>query len=153
MLNLTRRAALVPYLAPPFVDRRRRAGVLVAKERRRGRPNAGADANPLQVGPALQMAAMFQLVLFVVAGVGRAFGDSGLLVSGAVLGLTDVDALTISMTKRPASRSAPTIAAEAIAIGILANCLMKLALAVVLGAPRFARATGALWRSWPRQSA
>ena len=90
------------------------------------------------------MAALFQLVLFVVAGAGRAFGDNGFRVAGAVLGLTDVDALTISMTSTPTSRSAPAVAAEAIAIGILANCLMKLTLAVTLGAPRFARATGAL---------
>jgi len=64
-------------------------------------------------------------------------------VAGAVLGLTDVDALTISMTTSAASANGPAVAAEAIAIGILANCLMKLVLAVALGAPRFARTTAA----------
>ena len=62
--------------------------------------------------------------------------------AGAVLGLTDVDALTISMTTTAAANG-PAVAAEAIAIGILANCLMKLVLAVALGAPRFARTTAA----------
>ena len=53
------------------------------------------------------MAALFQLVLFAVGALGRAFGDSGLLVSGAVLGLTDVDALTISMTTTHCRPRAP----------------------------------------------
>jgi uncharacterized membrane protein (DUF4010 family) len=67
----------------------------------------------------------------------RSFGDVGLLVSGGVLGLTDVDALTISMTKSASDGTAAAVAAQAIAIGILANCVMKTAPAVALGTPRF----------------
>jgi uncharacterized membrane protein (DUF4010 family) len=118
----------------------------------RGRAQPEPLANPLQVGPALQMAAMFQVVLFIVGGVGRTFGDSGLRVAGAVLGLTDVDALTISMTTTAASANGPAVAAEAIAIGILANCLMKLVLAVRTRRAAF-RADGPpqCWPSWPRR--
>ena len=101
-------------------------------------------ANPLQIGPALQMAALFQLVLFAVGATARAFGGSGLLISGAVLGLTDVDALTISMTTTPTAAGEPAIAAKAIAIGILSNCLLKTALVAVLGAPTFRRTTAVL---------
>jgi uncharacterized membrane protein (DUF4010 family) len=72
-------------------------------------------SNPLQIRPALEMAALFQIVLFVVDGARRAFGESGLLISGAVLGLTDVDALTISMARSGAAGIAPDIAAKAIA--------------------------------------
>ncbi len=90
------------------------------------------------------MAAAFQIVLFAVAAARHYFGESGLRVSGAVLGLTDVDALTVSMTKVSAAGAAHTIAAEAIAIGILSNCLLKADLAVALGAPPFRRMTGAL---------
>jgi uncharacterized membrane protein (DUF4010 family) len=143
VLNLSVARLLLPYLAAPFI-----IGVVALAVWWRNSAGSGREpepmTNPLQVGPALQMAALFQLVLFVVAGAGRAFGDNGFRVAGAVLGLTDVDALTISMTSTPTSKSAPAVAAEAIAIGILANCLMKLTLAVTLGAPRFARATGAL---------
>jgi len=140
VLNLSVARLLLPDLAAPFLV----GAVALAVWWRR---SDGAvrqpepPANPLQVGPALQMAAMFQVVLFIIGGVGRTFGDSGLRVAGAVLGLTDVDALTISMTTTAASANGPAVAAEAIAIGILANCLMKLVLAVALGAPRFARTT------------
>ena len=71
------------------------------------------------------------------------FGESGLLVSGAVLGLTDVDALTISMARAGAAGTSPTVAAKAIAIGILANCLLKLGLALLYGTAPFRRLTSA----------
>jgi uncharacterized membrane protein (DUF4010 family) len=89
------------------------------------------------------MAALFQVVLFVVAAMRRYFGSRGLMVSGAVLGLTDVDALTISMTKLAAVEGLQT-AAQAIAVGILSNCLMKAVIAVALGSRRFGLLTAAL---------
>jgi uncharacterized membrane protein (DUF4010 family) len=141
VLNLAVAQRLLPYLAGPFV-----IGVvaLAMRWRTTAKPEHPPEppTNPLQIVPALQMAALFQLVLFGVAAAGRAFGDRGLLVSGAVLGLTDVDALTISMTTHAMPRTAPTVAAQAIAIGILANCLLKTTLAVVLGTPDFRRLAG-----------
>lgn len=143
VLNLAVARLLLPYLAAPFV-----IGAAALALWWRTSPESVRQperpGNPLQIGPALQMAALFQLVLFAVGAVSRMFGNRGLLISGAVLGLTDVDALTISMTTTSISGSAPAIAAKAIAIGILANCGMKAALAVVLGTPRFWRVTGAL---------
>jgi len=143
VLNLAVAQRLLPYLAAPFV-----IGVVTLAVRWRNtaqaEPAPERAVNPLQIVPALQMAALFQLVLFGVAAVGRAFGDRGLLASGAVLGLTDVDALTISMTTTRMPGVAPGVAAEAIAIGILSNCLLKTALAAILGTPRFRRVAGAV---------
>jgi uncharacterized membrane protein (DUF4010 family) len=98
-------------------------------------------SNPLQVGPALQMAVTFQLVLLAVQFVRRSFGDVGLLVSGAVLGLTDVDALTLSMAREASGGIDPRLAARAITVGILANCGLKAALALGLGTKAFRRFT------------
>jgi uncharacterized membrane protein (DUF4010 family) len=143
VLNLTIARLLLPYLAAPFVIG---AAALALWWRRSAEPTHHPErpANPLQIGPALQMAALFQLVLFAVGATGRAFGGSGLLISGAVLGLTDVDALTISMTTTPTAAGVPAIAAKAIAIGILSNCLLKTALVAVLGAPTFRTTTAGL---------
>ena len=143
VLNLAIARLLLPYLAAPFVIG---AVALALWWRKSAEPahQPARPANPLQIGPSLQMAALFQLVLFAVGATGRAFGGSGLLISGAVLGLTDVDALTISMTTTPAAAGVPGIAAKAIAIGILSNCLLKTALVVVLGAPTFRRTTAVL---------
>jgi uncharacterized membrane protein (DUF4010 family) len=87
------------------------------------------------------MAVTFQLVLLAVQFVRRSFGDVGLLVSGAVLGLTDVDALTLSMAREASGGIDPRLAARAITLGILANCGLKTALALGLGTKAFRRFT------------
>ena len=60
--------------------------------------------NPLQLLSAIEMALLFQVVLFAVYYMRQWVGDAGLLVSGFVLGLTDVDALTLSMTRSVVER-------------------------------------------------
>ena len=129
--------ALLPYLAAPFL-----LGVAVLALWWRVNPGATPRAdvsNPLQFGPALQMAVTFQAVLFGVTLVRQWFGTTGLLASGAVLGVTDVDALTISMTKSVGAGVDPHVAAEAIAVGILVNCVMKTILALMLGTRAYRR--------------
>ena len=97
VLNVDVAIALLPYIALPAAF-----GIAMLAWRWR---TAAADSepatisNPLQLVPALQMAVTFQVVLFAVEWVHRQFGAGGLVASGAVLGLTDVDALTISMAK------------------------------------------------------
>jgi uncharacterized membrane protein (DUF4010 family) len=132
--------AVVPYLAAPFL-----LGLLSLAlwwRTNPGPPPQATVSNPLQIGPALQMAVTFQAVLFAVDFARRWFGDAGLMVSGAVLGITDVDALTISMTKSATAGVDPLIAAQAIATGILVNCAMKTILAIALGTRKFSRSAG-----------
>ena len=93
-------------------------------------------ANPLQFWSSLQMAALFQAVLYIVYWLRQTFGDQGLLVSGAILGLTDVDALTISMARGVQAEDSK-IAAQALSFGILSNTALKAAAAVALGSGRF----------------
>jgi uncharacterized membrane protein (DUF4010 family) len=138
VLNSAVAVALLPYIALP-------AAVGAATLAWRWRTTTvesepAATTNPLQLVPALQMAATFQAVLFAVEWAHRQFGAGGLMASGAVLGLTDVDALTISMAR--SGGIAPQIAAQAIAIGVLVNCVLKSVLAVTLGTRPFAKAVG-----------
>jgi uncharacterized membrane protein (DUF4010 family) len=143
VLNVDVARALLPYLAPPFV-----VGVAVLAILWRTSTNVARPpeiANPLQFVTALQMALTFQAVLFGVTLVRRSFGAGGLLASGAVLGLTDVDALTISMSKNASAGLPVALAAQAIAVGVLVNCVMKAAIAIALGAKPFGRvASGAV---------
>jgi uncharacterized membrane protein (DUF4010 family) len=131
---------LLPYLAAPFL-----LGVAAIAFWWRVNPGGAPHAdvsNPLQIVPALQMAVTFQAVLFGVTLVRRWFGAAGLIASGAVLGVTDVDALTISMTKSVAAGVDAHLAAEAIAVGILVNCVMKTVLALAFGTRAFSRWAG-----------
>lgn len=80
------------------------------------------------------MAVIFQVVLIVVRAVQTIWGTSGILTTAAVLGLTDVDALTLSMAREVSSLDT---AATAIAVGVLANTLLKATVAAVVGDRRF----------------
>ena len=100
-------------------------------------------ANPLQLRVALQMAAFFQAVLMLVWVAGRYLGDRGILGTATVLGLTDVDALTISMSRHVAQAVSLETAALAIAIGVLSNTALKLMVALFFGSPGFRRVAGA----------
>ena len=107
-------------------------------------PASAAPGNPLQLLPALQMAALFQGVLVVVHLLREWWGAPGVLFSAGVLGLTDVDALTVSMTRDVAVTLSAQTAALGIAVGVLANIAMKTAVAVTLGARGFAVLTGSI---------
>jgi uncharacterized membrane protein (DUF4010 family) len=132
---------LLWYLLPPAV-----VAALAAAAGLRRRSSAAApelsQRNPLQLVAALQMAVLFQAVLMATYAVRELWGVSGVYTSAAVLGLTDVDALTVSMA-RVADTTSPAVAATAIAIGVLANTAMKLGLALVFGSRRFKMITGA----------
>jgi uncharacterized membrane protein (DUF4010 family) len=129
---------LLPYLAAPFL-----VGTLVLMLGMRGRQETAhplkPPTNPLQFVTALQMAGIFQVVLFAVHVAHNVWGQAGVLVSGAVLGVADVDALVFSMVKSAPSEVTLEVAAQAIAIGALSNTLMKLTLGLALGRAPFRR--------------
>ncbi|MFN8545841.1 MAG: DUF4010 domain-containing protein [Candidatus Binatia bacterium] len=127
---------LVPYVLPPLVV----GALITAGGMRAARPThaeAPGPPNPLQFTSAVQMVLLFQAVLFAVHGIRERFGDLGLLVSGGLLGLTDVDALVLSMAASVTAGVPRPVAAQAVALGVLANGALKLALAVAMGIPPF----------------
>jgi uncharacterized membrane protein (DUF4010 family) len=58
------------------------------------------------------------------------------------LGLTDVDALTYSMTQLASGAGAAGLGAQGIAVGILSNTVLKLAIALFLGRGEFRAVAG-----------
>jgi uncharacterized membrane protein (DUF4010 family) len=136
LLNPMVLSPLARYLAAPALV----AALLTVAGIRRSPPSGAPELplrNPLQLAGALQMVLVFQIVLFAVHLLGRVWGDTGVFSSAAVLGLMDVDALTLSMTRGASGTLSPSVAAIAIAVGVLTNTAMKLGLAVVLGSSKF----------------
>jgi uncharacterized membrane protein (DUF4010 family) len=141
VLNAPLLPAVLGYFVPPALVV---AAALAIAARRPGSPGASPQGsrNPLQIVAALQMAAIFQVVLILVRVAQGMWGTSGILTTAAVLGLTDVDALTLSMARGIAS---PETAGLAIAVGVLANTVLKAIVAAVFGDRRFAlRVAGTL---------
>lgn len=136
--------ALLPYFGPPLLVG---AGLVGLGLRRSGTSEAGDDLapaarNPLRLGTAILLAAGFQAVLMVMVAVRQHFGHVGVLASAGLLGLTDMDALTLSMTRLAAEADLVGLAALAMAVGVLANTGLKLAVALAIGGGRFRRAAG-----------
>ncbi len=129
------------YLALPAV-----AAIIavVIGVRRSSNPEAPLStiANPLQLAAALQMAILFQAMIMLVHAAGGVWGSAGVYGSAFVLGLSDVDALTVAMARGVAYAASLDTAAVAIAIGVLSNTLLKMALALLLGSTRFRRLVG-----------
>jgi uncharacterized membrane protein (DUF4010 family) len=137
--------ALIPYVVAPFA-----AGMAAtASGLWRARPGVaalGVPASPLQLRSALQMAVLFQVVLFIVYAVDQQFGSGGLLATAAVLGLNDTDALTLSMARGVSDqRVAVEAAAKAVAVGLLSNTCVKAGLAGTIGVGAFRRFTVAMF--------
>ena len=123
--------------------------VLFRRQRSAERANVAAGANPFELGQAIHFGLLFGVVTFAAKAAQVSFGDAGLYLAGALAGLTDVDAIALSMAQL--ARSEPTSAAAAgrtIALAVLSNTLVKGAIAVFMGAPalrkRLLPITGAL---------
>jgi uncharacterized membrane protein (DUF4010 family) len=136
VLNRGVARVLIAYLVAPFLISAL-AALFGSRKRREEIASTKAPSNPLQFSSALQMAILFQLVIFAVHWAGEAWGQLGVLLSAGVLGLTDVDALVVSMTRDATSNISVRTAAQAIAIGVLTNTLLKLVVGVAVGRQRF----------------
>ncbi|HYI08121.1 MAG TPA: MgtC/SapB family protein [Thermoanaerobaculia bacterium] len=136
VLNFPLAAPLAPYLIVPFLIAAAVALIGLRSSKDTGE-SAPPPANPLQLGAALQMVVIFQVVLMLVHLARNQWGEVGLLSSAAVLGLTDVDALTATMARSVTRTSPLEVAALAIAVGVLSNTAMKMAIALFLGRSQF----------------
>ena len=90
-----------------------------------------------------ELTALLREPVMMVFAALQLWGACGVFTSAAVLGLTDVDALTVSMAREVARAASPVVAATAIAIGVLANTAMKLGVALFFGSRGFRMIAGA----------
>ena len=90
--------------------------------------------NPSQLNPAVVFGLLYALVLFIVAWFNEQFGGQAIYVAATISGLTDVDALTLSVAElRNQQRVDDGTAWRAILIATLSNLAFKAGAAGVLG--------------------
>lgn len=99
-------------------------------------------ANPFRLAAAIRFAALFAAVLLAVALLREYLPAGGLYLAAAVAGLTDVDAITLSVSRQAREGLDPEAAAGAIALAAASNTLAKFVLVSVLGAPTLRRRIG-----------
>lgn len=133
---------LVPALLPLFALGTLLVGAAYLRFHDAPAPAPQELHNPLGLWSSLKMALAFQVVLIALAFVQTRMGEAGVLASAAALGLTDVDALTYAMTRLAAAPELVTLGAQGVAVGILANTVLKAAMATVVGRGGFRRNAG-----------
>jgi len=97
---------------------------------------AGRDVplkNPFSLQSAIKFAAFFTAVLLVVRAVQSVAPGRGVYAVAALAGLTDVDAITLSMAQMARDAGMLHAAAVAIVIAVVANTIVKCGIVVALG--------------------
>jgi uncharacterized membrane protein (DUF4010 family) len=99
--------------------------------------------NPFSLGPAIKFSVFFVIILFVAKIAKIYFGDTGIYLASLFSGLADVDAITLSIIQQTkATQLAHEVGATGITIAVVANSLVKSAIAVYSGGWHFGRRVG-----------
>lgn len=140
VLNHRVAIALVPFLLPAFIVGAAITAIAIWRqsEKEKSKDEEKLES-PLKLWSAIRMALAFQLSLMAIAFVRDTLGARGVIASAALLGLTDMDALTLSMNRLGTTEELIELAARAIAVGVLANSVLKIVLVLTLGTGTFRR--------------
>lgn len=137
-------AGFAQALAPWLIGLGLAAGLAAAVLLRDGRglkpelPNPAG--NPLRIGTALAFAVLFITVSAATTWLGGAFGTAGLYAVGAIVGLGDLDAITIRLATAPVPGGA-----GAILIATASNNIVKGSFALGFGGRRAWRPAATLY--------
>ncbi|MEE4162778.1 MAG: MgtC/SapB family protein [Woeseiaceae bacterium] len=116
------------------------AAFVFLRSRQPALTDAPTGENPARIREALTFAAIYVVILFILAAVRDRLGEEAVYAVAVVSGLTDVDALTLSVGQLHAdgNTSADT-AWRAVFLATLANLVFKAGAASIIGAPELRR--------------
>lgn len=89
--------------------------------------------SPLNLSEAFFFGLLYTAIIIVVSYAHDRFGDQGTYISSFIAALTDIDAITISMSKLAIDSIAVPTALNAILIATLSNTLVKIGIALTMG--------------------
>jgi uncharacterized membrane protein (DUF4010 family) len=99
--------------------------------------------NPLELKAALSFGVLLAAVLLLGKALQDAFGEAGVLALAAASGITDVDAITLSLARMTSEDLALRTATLGIVIAAAVNSVTKGAMAAVIGGPAVGLRVGA----------
>jgi uncharacterized membrane protein (DUF4010 family) len=110
------------------------AGIVFFAGQRQSMMDIPTQPNPAEIKTALTFGCIYVAVLFAVAAARNLIGDDAVYGVALISGLTDVDALTLSMSKLFSAGNLDSgVAWRTIFLGSLSNLLFKTAVACVAG--------------------
>jgi uncharacterized membrane protein (DUF4010 family) len=114
--------------------------VLWRRQRSAETATVSAGENPFELGEAIRFGLLFGVITFAAKAAQVYLGDAGLYLAGAIAGLTDVDAIALSMAQLAlADPGNAAAASRTIVIAVAANTLFKAGMVASLGAPGLRR--------------
>lgn len=118
-------------------------GITLFFYRKEGHPDTSTTdlplGEPLNLREAIFFGVIYTTILLIVSYANEQFGNRGIFVSSIIAGLTDIDAITISMTKIGGT-SLPVLSAQiAIILATLSNTIVKLAISLWAGSNQLKR--------------
>lgn len=117
--------------------------LLWRRQRTSDTATVSAGANPFELGEAIRFGVLFGVITFAAKAAQVYLGEAGLYLAGAIAGLTDVDAIALSMAQLARTDAASQEpAARAIVIAVASNTLFKAGMVAFLGAPGLRRTIG-----------
>ncbi len=114
---------------------------LILWRRKTGEAEASLQVkNPMDLGQAMKFAALFAVVLFAARAAHHYFGSAGAYIASGLAGLTDVDAITVSMARLARDTvMTPSTAGASILLACASNTLVKGGIAYFTGGPALRR--------------
>lgn len=97
--------------------------------------------NPFELGPALRFAVLLALILLLVEFARHEVGEGGIYVVAVLSGLTDVDAITLSLARSASEGLQAEVAVRGIMLAAFANSSIKGILIIMAGSPALALRT------------
>lgn len=97
------------------------------------------ESRPLNLTGALFFGLLYSAILFVVAYANSVFGEKGIYVASGIAGISDVDAITISVSKLSSNGISAITAQNAILLATISNTLVKLGISVWAGSKEMRR--------------
>jgi uncharacterized membrane protein (DUF4010 family) len=95
--------------------------------------------NPFELRSALVFAGLFALIVLVVQAARETLGESGVLLAATLAGLTDLDAISLSLAEQSGSGLSQLVASRGLALAVAANALFKGAMSWSIGGTRMGR--------------
>ncbi len=99
-------------------------------------------SNPLEISEALKLGLLFGLIFGSIAFFQSKFGDTGIYIVAFLSGLTDVDAITLSLSKLALEKISSDAAINGIVIATVVNSMVKLGIVWFVGGKRIAAMIG-----------
>jgi uncharacterized membrane protein (DUF4010 family) len=98
--------------------------------------------NPLELGAAIRFGLLLATVLLLTRLLSDAYGDAGLLAIGAVSGIVDLNAITLTVARMSSEQAGTAAGVATVVLASVSNGIFKAVLSLAAGTPALALRVG-----------